>query len=230
MNIPKTRRRGFTLIEMLVVIAIIALLASILVPAVTNALGTANKTRVMSNGRSIYLSIFSTITDVGASGTEFYAEDDSTDYTTSTDYFAWLMRDLDGTDGAPGQEVLKKDFNMFAAQGVPAAEDLTDFTEDGENNAWSVVTEITADSDASNPFLVTRNLNESTLQTWTNADSDRLMNVGTGTYSKPYEDTAIIAIRAGGGGDILNERSLLWAQLNPNKLDQVEILEPGNVP
>lgn len=47
------KRRAFTLIEMLVVIAIIALLASIITPAVTRAVGRARTTRVMSNLRQI---------------------------------------------------------------------------------------------------------------------------------------------------------------------------------
>jgi prepilin-type N-terminal cleavage/methylation domain-containing protein/prepilin-type processing-associated H-X9-DG protein len=46
-------RRGFTLIEMLVVIAIIALLAAILVPAVTNSISKAKNIQCMSNMRGL---------------------------------------------------------------------------------------------------------------------------------------------------------------------------------
>jgi len=46
-------RQGFTLIEMLVVIAIIALLASLLVPAVTSALAQANDTKCKSHLRQL---------------------------------------------------------------------------------------------------------------------------------------------------------------------------------
>lgn len=44
---------GFTLIEMLVVIAIIALLAALIVPAVTNALASAKRTSCKSNLKQI---------------------------------------------------------------------------------------------------------------------------------------------------------------------------------
>lgn len=46
-------KKGFTLIEMLVVIAIIALLSAILVPAVTKALDSARRTKCMSNLRQL---------------------------------------------------------------------------------------------------------------------------------------------------------------------------------
>jgi|GEM_PF-1318508 len=52
---PQKPNRGFTLIEMLVVIAIIGLLSSILVPAVTGALTRAKSTACKSNLRQIYI-------------------------------------------------------------------------------------------------------------------------------------------------------------------------------
>jgi len=53
------RRKGFTLVEMLVVIMIIALLAAALFPAITSALNSARSTAAKSKGRGIWAAIVS---------------------------------------------------------------------------------------------------------------------------------------------------------------------------
>jgi prepilin-type N-terminal cleavage/methylation domain-containing protein len=54
---------GFTLIEMLVVIAIIAVLAAFAVPALTSALARGQMTGTMNNARQLYLASFQMATD-----------------------------------------------------------------------------------------------------------------------------------------------------------------------
>ena len=53
------RNQGFTLIEMLVVVAIIALLATLMVPAVSRAMLAARRTQCMSNMRQVGMAVLS---------------------------------------------------------------------------------------------------------------------------------------------------------------------------
>lgn len=66
-------RRGFTLIEMLVVIAIIALLASITIPSIRRALNSARRTQAASNLRQIGQAFQMYVTDPGNRFNQFPA-------------------------------------------------------------------------------------------------------------------------------------------------------------
>lgn len=50
-------KKGFTLIELIVVIAILAILAAILIPSLTNYLAKANIAKEQANARSIYTAV-----------------------------------------------------------------------------------------------------------------------------------------------------------------------------
>lgn len=203
MKTKMKNRQGFTLIEMLVVIAIIALLAAILVPAVTGALENANRTRALANGRSIFQQIFAADLDDVLHATEDYwpSATHVENFTTSTAYFVWLMDE--------DREVLKRDFAMFSATGIPA------FSGDGDlvaaNNTWTVTKGANKGSSSSTPFLVTRNIDVAV--TALIKSEDEIIPKGV-----PYQDRALVVIRTGGGGEALQKKALNWKILNPEGL------------
>src|SRR5690348_12841524 len=63
---PMKKTSAFTLIELLVVISIIAVLAGLAVPALTNALTKGQMTGTMNNARQLYLAGFQMANDGSA--------------------------------------------------------------------------------------------------------------------------------------------------------------------
>ena len=213
MNVKKTKDSGFTLIEMLVVIAIIALLAAILVPTVTNALDNANRTRSLSNGRGIYQAIFAAHLETINFPPEVSVWPSSTRTNTpdtdSTMYFRRLIQD----------DILSPDFGLFSASGFPAARELTGFSAD--NNTWKVTDGATNSSTSQLPFLITRNLTETRLELPVqDATNDVIEPSGD-----PYDDRALVVVRVGGGGEVIPGRALRWTNLNPAGAEN-ELLAP----
>ena len=49
-----TKKRGFTIVELVIVIAVIAILASVLIPTFTNVVKAANKSKALQQARNAY--------------------------------------------------------------------------------------------------------------------------------------------------------------------------------
>lgn len=145
--------RAFTLIEMLVVIAIIAILAALLVPAINLALLRGRTVAIANNLHQMFVLTYAKqIEDVYTTTATPYPTKGSGSnmaFSTSTDFFKYCV-----TGG-----VMAVDFTFFAAPGIPSVQgtNATAFTD--VNNAFSVVAGLTESSAASTPFIFTRNLN-----------------------------------------------------------------------
>ncbi len=58
-----TKKRGFTIVELVIVIAVIAILASVLVPTFSNVVKKAKESAAMQNARSAWVSYLADMAD-----------------------------------------------------------------------------------------------------------------------------------------------------------------------
>lgn len=175
MKLLRRSLRGFTLIELLVVISIIAILASLAIPAVTGALARGQMTQTLNNARQLHLQTQSMSIDTSTSGEGWSWTYNGTNPAASVNDF---LQALITNKYLSEPEVRKL---MTAPGVVPPA--------DGKFNAQSIAFKIflTMDSAPSeNPFVVTKN--------WVDIET------GLNKELNPYGNKGFIVMKKGGDG------------------------------
>ncbi len=194
--------KGFTLVEMLVVIAIIAILAAALFPAITSAMNQARATAMKNKGRGIWLAITSANMErepLGFPSLWPKELEDSENINTSVDYFNYLLSDGDNKNtivrDADARLVSDLTPEALIVQGVPVANtaSLSD-----ENIAWhvGVVSDITP---GEMPFLFSKNLSSThtTIQGATGDDDSTRLTLDP--EAKPFGNARAVWVNKGGG-------------------------------
>lgn len=196
--------KGFTLVEMLVVIAIISVLAAALFPAISNALQSASATALKQKGRGIWVAITSANMEreplnLTALWPYECSEDaEAQNPKSAVAYFNYLLSN--GTE--PGKSTDDVDLRVVAdltpdtliANGVTAAKIGDTLTKD--NIAWGVV-KVGDATPSEIPFLISRNFDsEATLKQQATASATPLtLNAAV----KPFNASRAVWVSRGGG-------------------------------
>ena len=192
--------KGFTLVEMLVVIAIISVLAAAHFPAIPNALDSASATALKQKGRGIWVAITSANMEREPLNLDtVWPEDaESEGVSDAVGYFNYLLSD--GTTKT--QPTSDHDLRVVAdltpdaliASGITAGTDASALT--AKNIAWGVVK--VGDKDPSEvAFLISKNCqNPGTLQQ-VPSETTEILELDKDT--KPFGQKRVAWVSRGGG-------------------------------
>jgi prepilin-type N-terminal cleavage/methylation domain-containing protein len=197
--------KGFTLVEMLVVIAIISVLAAALFPAINNALKSASATALKQKGRGVWVAITSANMEREPLNQDPLWPDECVLKAgigaNTKEYFTYLLSN-DETPGAvteDAEERVVADLTMDAliASGVPAGT-LKDFGD--ANIAWGVV-RVNDGTPSEIPFLISKNYYDDTTQLAQVADeNDKTKLDLTGAENRvPFQKNRVVWVTRGGG-------------------------------
>ncbi len=165
MNLKKATQ-GFTLVEMLVVIAIIAILAASLFPAIQSAMNQARATALKTRGKGIWNAIIVANNEREPLGKSLLwpktLNEKKKDPIAekSLDYWKYLFSDGKGkgniTDKTEDQLVEDLTCSALSGPGYPVAAAPSGLKD--ENVAWKVAN-VGSESAGGLPFICTRNVN-----------------------------------------------------------------------
>ena len=196
-----TKLSAFTLIELLIVIAVIGILAGMLFPAIKAVMNSAQGTRVANNGKQIVTAITTANIDREASSKGDIWPTVEKAWGSSNEYFARLL----GAEGKKA-ELTGISTTMFAGGGVEAASDADTLKTTG--CIWSMLAGISV-CDDNMPFIWTRNMKDvadGDFATSQDAEEDWASKLNDA--EKPFGDQQVVLARKGASFQVIKAKDL----------------------
>ena len=218
----KANRKGFTLVELLVVIGILGILMGALFPAITAAMIKANLASCSMRGRNLYVAITSAnvereaagLTSIwprsgkAASSTGGEKDISEQSYSSAYQYFNDLfdVKNINDTDNW-NPYVTGIDLGCLSGAGVQPVQAGSELK--AENVGWAIAANVQDEIEDIVPVLVTRNVDCSSLRKKYDGGNEKMQ--WSAAYNTPFAKKAFVMINKGGGAVAMTGRYLTTA-------------------